>query len=85
MSWRAFLSDDRSVFEVDGGAPRNDDISPGDLFFNVVWNGTLTNGSSVPDGSYKLALRALKLLVADTTDPNSWDTYLTPSFTIQRQ
>ena len=80
----AFFSDDSNVFEIDSGFARNDDISPGDLFGSDVWNGTLANGSSIPDGSYKLALRALKLLVQNTTDANSWDTYITPSFSIQR-
>jgi hypothetical protein len=84
MSWRKFFSNDRNVFESDGGSARNDDISQGDLFFSEAWNGTLANGSSAPDGSYKLALRTLKLLAADITNPDSWDTYLSPSFTIQR-
>jgi hypothetical protein len=84
MSWRGPLSDVRNVFESDGGFERNDDISPEDLFFSEFWNGTLANASSVPDGSYKLALRGLKLLVPDITDPDSWDTYITPLFTIHR-
>jgi hypothetical protein len=81
MSWGASFSDDRNVLESDGGLPRNDDADP---LFNEVWNGILSNGTSAPDGSYKLALRALKLLVTDLNDPDSWDTYITPSFTIER-
>jgi hypothetical protein len=37
-----------------------------------------------PNGQYRLALRALKLFASDTENADSWDTYITPVFTIAR-
>ena len=78
------FSDNRNFFEFERGSGRNVQGETDNDFDTLPWNGTLVDGSSVPDGSYRLALRGLKMFATNESDPNSWDTYVTPSFTIRR-
>lgn len=50
--------------------------------FSIGWDGTLNTGTVLPNGQYRLALRALKMFAANVDDANSWDTFITPVFTV---
>ena len=59
-------------------------------FVAIPWDGTRlhSNGSKektkpVPDGQYRLVIRALRPL-GDPADPSHWDVFTTPAFTIDR-
>ena len=51
---------------------------------SIFWDGTFNSGAVAPNGQYRLALRALKMLAPNVNDEDSWDTFITPVFTVQR-
>jgi hypothetical protein len=73
--------DDSNFFEIETGLPRS--YASGELVSSMTWNGTFADGSFVPPASYRLALRGLKMLAPNESDPDSWATYITPSFILQ--
>jgi hypothetical protein len=50
----------------------------------VAWDGILTTGAVVPNGQYRLGIRALKILAEDLDNEDSWETFVSPLFTINR-
>jgi hypothetical protein len=52
--------------------------------YSLVWDGTFNGGAAAPNGQYRLALRALKMFASNVDDANSWDTFITPVFTVAR-
>lgn len=60
-------------FPITSGLPRSTSQVP---FQPYVFNGTLSSGATVPNGKYRLAARALKLLAGNEDGPDSWDTFL---------
>jgi hypothetical protein len=57
--------------------------------YSWVWDGTTTPGKegkklfSAPDGDYVLVLKVLKAL-GDKNNPDHWETWTSPVFTIDR-
>jgi len=78
----------KSLFWVDQAeyVGRNSNYN---YFFSWVWDGTTTPGNegkklfSAPDGDYVLELKVLKAL-GDKNNPEHWETWTTPVFTIDR-
>jgi hypothetical protein len=63
--------------------PRNTGDA-GEETTSAVWNGQFVDGTTAPDGQYRLALRVLKLLAPDLDDEDSWNSFITPVFTVAR-
>jgi len=49
---------------------------------SLGWDGSLTTGGVVPNGEYRLAVRALKIFAEDLNNEDSWETYITPVFIV---
>ncbi|THF87691.1 peptidase S8 [Deinococcus sp. KSM4-11] len=52
-------------------------------YYQIPWDGTLSDGSSVPNGTYKLRLKVLKAL-GDPSNPADTETYTSQSFKVAR-
>ena len=51
---------------------------------DVLWDGVFNDGTEAPDGSYLLKTSFLRML-GNADDPNSWETFTSPTFTIKRE
>jgi len=48
------------------------------------WDGSFEDGGVAPDGQYRLAIRALKMLAENLDNEDSWETYISPTFIVNR-
>jgi Fn3-like domain len=61
--------------------PRGDPLTPPEA---LAWDGSFDSGGVAPDGPYRLALRALKILAENVDNEDSWDTFISPIFIVNR-
>ena len=73
---------DRNTF-LENGQGRNTN-DPETFSFSLFWNGSLSGGVDAPNGQYRLALRSLRMLASNVDNADSWDTFVSPVFTVQR-
>ena len=56
-----------------------------DTLIRLPWDGVFSDGAEAPDGSYRLKASVLKMLAKNFDDPNNWETFISPKFTIKRE